>query len=357
MAPEWLRAALTEHGTTLAPADWRAMGYSEHQARELAHAARVGIESYKPRRQRLRSAKPAHRSTAQALDIEHAPVPDGEIPIDELLELKRRAARRRMARHEGHQRRLTLPAEPLGLFVMGDPHVDNEGCDWDVIMHHVEVVQRTDGILAACVGDMQDNWIGRLARLYAHSSTSAADGYRLSEWLLSAMQWVAIVGGNHDAWAHGPGVDPMAWLTQKCQVPCYAPDELRITLDWKGRPDLEPVIWLLRHDFKGRSWYHPTHGPNKEAMLDGRVHLLTAGHIHQWGALTTEQRHERVTHAVRIRGYKRADEHAKALGFPEQQHGESVLVVIDPEVDGPGRIVLFWDIEQGADYLRWLRKR
>ena len=60
---------------------------------------------------------------------------------------------------------------------------------------------------------------------------TASDGWRLSEWFLSSMQWVAIVGGNHDAWAHGPGVDPMQWLTDKCGVLCYAQDEIRISLD------------------------------------------------------------------------------------------------------------------------------
>ena len=204
---------------------------------------------------------------------------------------------------------------------------------------------------------MQDNWVGRLARCYANASVTASDGWRLSEWFLSSMQWVAICGGNHDAWAHGPGVDPMQWLTQKCGVLCYAQDEIRMNLGWKDRPDLEPIIWVLRHDFSGRSWYHPTHGPHKEAMLDGKCHILTAGHIHQWGVLTTEQRHERVTHAIRVRGYKRADAYAKQKGFSEQTFGEAVLVIIDPEKSGPGRITIHWDIKEGCEYLTYLRQR
>ena len=138
---------------------------------------------------------------------------------------------------------------------------------------------------------------------------------------------------------------------------CYAQDELRITLQWKGRPDLEPVVWVLRHDFGGRSWFHPTHGPHKEAMLDGKCHILTAGHIHQWGQLSTEQRHGRVTHAVRVRGYKRADAYAKQKGFFEQQYGEAALIVIDPHNEGAGRISIHWDLEDGCNYLKWLRLR
>jgi hypothetical protein len=281
---------------------------------------------------------------------------EDEIPIEELIENRILASKRKNAKTKQHKKTLMLPAEPFGIMVFGDPHVDNDGCDWSQLCEHVKLAQSTEGILASCVGDMQDNWIGRLGRLYSESSVTASDGWRLSEWFLKSMQWIAIVGGNHDAWANGPGVDPMQLLSKKTGVMCYAPDEIRIILQWKDEPDLDPIVWIIRHDFKGRSWYHPTHGPHKEAMLDGKCHLLTAGHIHQWGQLTTEQRHGRVTHAVRVRGYKRSDSFAMAKGFFEQDFGETALVVIDPKMEGPGRIKIFWDLKDGCDYLTFLRR-
>lgn len=282
---------------------------------------------------------------------------DDEFVIEDLIKLRIKASKKKIIKaKKRHNKTLVMPAKPTGIIVFGDPHVDNEGCDWETLLNHVSLVQKTEGMLAACVGDMQDNWIGRLARCYANASVTASDGWRLSEWFLSAMQWVAICGGNHDAWAHGPGVDPMEWLTDKCGVACYAQDEIRINISWKDRPDLEPLVWIIRHDFSGRSWYHPTHGPHKEAMLDGRCHVLTAGHIHQWGALTTEQRHERVTHAIRVRGYKRADAYAKQKGFSEQSFGEAVVIIIDPEKSGPGRVTIHWDVEEGCNYLTFLRE-
>lgn len=369
-APDWLRAAISQCGARAVAEGWTYKAWlaagvvdTRYQAIEATRLLRTDpLDRLSPPTLEGVEAKlaawqsPRQRRSGKRIAIEEPPPPeDAEQPIEELIQARIRAGERKIARGRKHRRELTLPAEPVGILVLGDPHVDNDGCDWGTLHHHIELAAEAEGVLTACVGDMQDNWIGRLARLYSHSSIDAADGWRLSRWLLSAVQWVAIVGGNHDAWAHGPGVDPLQWLTRECGVQCYAPDELRITLRWKGRPELEPVIWLLRHDFKGRSWYHPTHGPNKEAMLDGRVHLLTAGHIHQWGALQTEHRHGRVAHAVRVRGYKRNDDHARALGFPEQTHGEAVLVVIDPEREGPGRIQLHWDIEHGLDYLAWLR--
>jgi len=281
-----------------------------------------------------------------------------ELPIEDLIKYKVKVSEKKKNKSKSkHNKFLNLPAEPTGIIIYGDPHLDNDGCDFGALFEHIKKVQNTEGILAACVGDMQDNWVGRLARCYSESSVTASDGWRLSEWFLNSQQWVAIVGGNHDAWAHGPGVDPLEWLTKQCGVICYAPDEIRIHLGWKDRPDLEPVIWILRHDFSGRSWYHPTHGPHKEGLLDGKCHMLTAGHIHQWGVLTTEHRHERVTHAIRVRGYKRADAYAKQKGFSEQTFGEAVIVVIDPEKTGPGRITVHWDIDEGCDYLTYLRSK
>lgn len=280
-----------------------------------------------------------------------------EISIDELIQSRIKASRIKRSKHKQHNRSLELPAEPIAFLVMGDPHIDNDGCDFSKLLEDIELTQQQEGVLAACVGDIQDNWIGRLQKLYANSSLKASDGWRLSRWLLESMQWVAIVGGNHDRWAHAPGVDPLKWIAKDCGVLCYAPDELRLTLTWRGRPDLEPVIWVIRHDFRGRSWFHPTHGVHKEAMLDGKCHLLCAGHIHQWGQLTSEQRHERVTHSLRVRGYKRSDDFAVEKGFYEQSFGESALVIINPLIEGTGRINVYWDLKQGYQILKYMRSQ
>jgi len=280
---------------------------------------------------------------------------DTELPIEKLIELRIEATRRKIAKGKRHHKTINMSSEPFGIFLLGDPHVDNEGCDWALLHEHVQTVQQYEGVYASCVGDIQDHWIGRLGRLYANSSVTAADGWRLSKWLFNSLDWLAIVGGNHDSWSHAAGMDPYSLLTELCGVLCYAPDELKIRFIFPDEDGLEDIYWILRHDFPGRSFYHPTHGPHKKGMLDGRVHLLTGGHIHSWGELKTEHNYGRVCTAIRVRGYKRNDTYAREKGFEEQQHGAACLIVIDPKAKDPARIQIYWDIKRGCEMLKALR--
>lgn len=284
-----------------------------------------------------------------------------EIPIKDLIKSRIEAYNRKEQRYKKHYRTIKLPAEPIGLFVAGDPHVDNEGCSWGELMKHVELIQDTckksgPCILCISVGDQHDNWPGRMGQLYANASMLASDGWRLSEWLFTSLQWLAVVGGNHDRFANPSGVDLMAWLTKKCKVLAYAPDEIQLSLEFKDRSDLEPIILTCRHFFRGTSWFHPTHGSNKQSMLsDG--HIYVSGHIHQYGYLTTENQGNRIVHNISVRGYKRFDSYAKRLGFYEQKNGMGCLITIDPFADEPGRIKVWFDIEDGCNYLMYLREK
>ena len=300
---------------------------------------------------------PPPKNPRPPMAIEDRSEPVEDQPIEELIADRVAAFRRYRSKSNQHRRTLAMPCEPFGIYLAGDPHLDDDGCAIETLYEHVRLVQETPGVVAACVGDVQNHWIGRLGRKYGDQSSTVSQGWRLSEWFLGSMDWLALVGGNHDAWASAGGgsIDPYKLICKDAKVRAYAPDELRIRLTWQGRPDLEPLIWVLRHDFPGRSWFHTSHGPNKAAMLDGKAHLFTCGHLHSWGQLSSEQPHGRVTHAVRVRGYKFGDDYAMTKGFTEQHHGEACLIVVNPEATEPGRITIFWDLETGCDYLTAIR--
>ena len=280
-----------------------------------------------------------------------------DLEVLDILEYKKKIQKKKF-KSLNNKVNLLLPAKPLAIWCLGDPHLDNDGCAIVELTEQMEIIKRSkEPIYSGCVGDLNDNWIGRLSALYANSSITASDGWKLSKWFLSQLNWLFFVGGNHDSWANRAGINPLQWLCQLCNVRAYGEDEVRIEINWLDHEHLEKVEILARHDFKGRSWFHPTHGPNKEALLDGQAHIFVSGHIHTWAYLQTEQRHGRVTHAIRVKGYKQIDSYAKKNQFFTQKHGSSCLIVIDPKNNTPNRVQVFWDIKNGVDYFNWLYEK
>jgi hypothetical protein len=161
---------------------------------------------------------------------------------------------------------------PIGIVHMGDPHVDDDGTDLGLLESHVAIVNRTPGMFGANIGDPNNNWVGRLAHLYGQQSVTAKESWVLVEWLVKALRWVYLLGGNHGAWS-GEG-DPLAWLTRQQGV-LYDQDGARVVLKF---PNGREVRTNARHDWPGRSQYNPAHGQTKAAMFGFRDHIVIAGH-------------------------------------------------------------------------------
>ena len=279
-----------------------------------------------------------------------------DFEILDILEYKKKIQKKKFEKSK-KKKTIFLPSKPFGIWVVGDPHLDNDGCNILELMQHMEIINKSKNtIYSGCVGDLNDNWIGRLGMLYQNTSITAEDGWKLSKWFLSQMEWLFFVGGNHDSWANRAGINPLEWLCSISEVKVYGEDEVRLEIDWMDNSTIEPIIIECRHDHKGRSWFHPSHGPHKQAILDGKAHIFISGHIHSWAYLQTEQRHGRLTHAIRVKGYKQIDSYARKNQFYTQEHGSSCLIIIDPENTSPSRIQVFWDIKAGVNYLDLISK-
>ena len=287
---------------------------------------------------------------------DRSPITDAEEPLSELLARRMGETRRKIKKEAARVKVCKMPAEPFALAFFGDPHLDDPGCRWDLLMRDVRACKQ-EGIYCVSVGDHQNHWIGRLAKLYAGQGTTASEGWRLAEWFLgnaedsAGLDWLIAVGGNHDAWSHSLGFDPYATLCRD-SVKYYDDAEVRLRLTFE---DCEPLTLLVRHDFPGRSWFHASHGPAKAAMLDHEADILAAGHLHSWAILQQEVSGGRCPVALRLRGYKHADHFARERGFLEQEHGQGAILVIDPRAYGPGRVSVFWNMDAGAAYLSALR--
>jgi hypothetical protein len=243
---------------------------------------------------------------------------------------------------------------PFGIVHMGDPHVDDDGTNIGLIRSHVRLINQTDALFGANVGDYSNNWVGRLARLYGEQGTSAREAWVLVEWLIRSVQWLYLVGGNHDVWS-GAG-DPVRWLSTQHNV-LYQWHGARLALRC---PNGREIRVNARHDFRGHSMWNTAHGPAKAVQMGWRDHILTCGHTHTSGyQVLRDPATGLISHAIRVGSYKAFDRYAEEKGLPDQCIFVAPTTIIDPQyADDDVRLVTtIFDPEHAADYLTWLRAK
>jgi hypothetical protein len=280
-----------------------------------------------------------------------------ELPTAEELIARRQTQFTRKAAAKEARRLIPVKVKidgPFGIAHGGDPHLDDDGTDIALVQRHVAIINRTEGLFGANVGDFSNNWVGRLARLYGEQSVSAAEAWVLVEWYVKAVNWLYLIGGNHDAWS-GAG-DPLKWITRQAAA-LYEMHGARLEL---STPSGRKIRVNARHDFKGHSQWNAGHGPMKAAKMGWRDHILTCGHTHVSAfGYEKDPSSGLISHCIRVASYKTYDRYADEKGLPDQTIFVCPVTIIQPQyADNDARLVTFFpDPEQGADFLTFLRKR
>jgi hypothetical protein len=283
-------------------------------------------------------------------------LPD-ELPTAEELIARRETQFRRKAKAKEARRLIPIKVKidgPFGIAHGGDPHLDDDGTDIALVQRHVGIINKTEGLFGANCGDFSNNWVGRLARLYGEQSVSAAEAWVLVEWYIKAVNWLYLIGGNHDAWS-GAG-DPLKWITKQAAA-LYEMHGARMELT---TPSGRKIRINARHDFKGHSQWNAGHGPMKAAKMGWRDHILTCGHTHVSAfGYEKDPSSGLISHCIRVASYKTYDRYADEKGLPDQTIFVCPVTIIQPQyADNDPRLVTFFpDPEQGASFLTWLRSR
>ena len=185
---------------------------------------------------------------------------------------------------------------PNGILFVGDPHIDDNGCNWPALREHARICEETDGIYAVNIGDVSNDWGGRLIKKYADQDTSIKTAHRLVEWFLldSGFNWLVWLHGNHQ---HMGGTIPLHEEMNKRfgtrRVPMF---------DWEARftlqfPNGEEFRINAAHDFAGNSMWNPVHGAVKAAKFGNNIDVAVCGHKHNYAVSQWEQP-EQVTRAL-----------------------------------------------------------
>lgn len=288
-------------------------------------------------------------------EVNVAPAPDPDESIEDLIARKKSIMQRANA-HEAWANLIPVQVKsdgPIGVFLVGDPHVDDDHCDIAQLEHDLTTVGKTKHFFAGHVGDLTNNWVGRLKALYANQTTTFRDGLRLTEWMLGLAPNLFVVGGNHDCWEKG--MDLLSFIVKQGPTGPVQSHGARLALNFPGK---QQIRIHARHDFPGRSQFSDTHGMKRELLFGHRDHILVAGHTHVDEARLEPSIEGDAHWLFRVSGYKVIDDFAKEKGFRPKRLAPGVSVVIDPSQKIPAeQIKPFWDVEAAADYLTFLRQR
>jgi hypothetical protein len=98
----------------------------------------------------------------------------------------------------------------------------------------------------------------------------------------------------------------------------------------------------------------------KAALMGTRDHLYVAGHKHESAYSVLKDAISGITmHTMKVASYKIYDRYAKERGFRDNCLSPCALTTINPDLPSnhPDLIKVWWEPEEGAEYLTWLRNR
>ncbi len=343
--------SLSDEEATRRYAAWKRCGDQIAAAIELGlsrNQIQHGISIFRTRKLKL-DGPPKSFSVAE--------LPDPEIPADELWNRRKAEFGRRKTADDARKLiRCKVDMDgPIGVALFGDIHVDSPGCNLPLLDAHTRIVLDAEGMFAASVGDLQDGWVGRLARLWAQQGVTSKQALALmTKWLRDIHpKLLFVVAGNHDAWTAGVNdKTPLEWIAERSGM-LTERDGIRISLEQPSGS----VIVNARHDFRGRSQYNAAHGMTKAAMWGWRDDLVIGGHTHQFGYNPVKDPLTgRVSHPIRIASYKHIDPYAKESGLPDENISECPVALIDHGCDDPRHIVsIEFNPARAAKTLRAMR--
>jgi hypothetical protein len=275
----------------------------------------------------------------------------GSRSIEDLLAAQMDSHRRKLTEHDAKKSGITITMpddRPYGVAFPGDPHLGDPGCNITAIMRDLEIVDQTDGLHAINMGDLTNNWVGFLQRLYGGQEITTKEETEMMRWLLKH-DWLAVILGNHDKWSDKAEMLcrelGVAYVSHGSTFKVHAGDSV-LKID-------------ARHTHRGHSQYNPAHAQAKQNYRGSDAHIIVGAHTHV-SAYTVLRNgvSGHMGHAIRVGSYKEADEYADANGFHEDTIAPSCMAVVDPREEGEvGFVQVFWDLQRGADYLTYLRSK
>ena len=325
------------------------------------HLRKSGFTYYSKSKKQVWFCPACNRKTLNPTILEESPFKVEDIdpefaPIEELIgNREKQYSRKEKAKKDLKLINIDVGIKgPIGIAHFGDPHVDDDGTDLSQIIFYMNAINKTEGMFAGNLGDIQNNWIGRLAYLYGQQSTSAKESWRLTEYFVNKMDWLYLIAGNHDVWS-GDG-DPLEFIMR---------DHKGVYQRWGARmnlrfPNGKEIRINARHMFKGNSIWNTAHGVSRAVQTGWRDHILTCGHTHVSGyQVLKDPSSGLISHALQVASFKVIDNYAEKLGLDDKNIFNCPVTIIDPEYDDHDNrlVTTIFNPLEASEYLTFKRKK
>jgi hypothetical protein len=259
--------------------------------------------------------------------------------------------------------KLPYKGSVIGVWWGGDLHLDDDGCDMLAARRHAELVRlyRGDGPRNGCyamlVGDVLNNWIGGLARKYSEQSTTLAEAHILAQGFIGQDLkgcLIALIGGNHDEWGTlRYFLDKIARDAGSRYIDSAAGFSYKF-------PNGNTVRFRVAHQLPGNSIYHASQGQVRDMTFRFRYEITVSGHTHKSGYITIKQEDtDVISHGIQVASYQVINHYARQKQMRDFHISPCAFTTINSNLPNthPDSIKLFWDPEEGVDYLDFLQKR
>lgn len=279
-------------------------------------------------------------------------LPEEGRSVEEILTMRKTVWKKKKAYEDAHKIidvKIAIPG-PIAIATFGDPHLDDDGTDIELFQEHMNIVKNTEGMWAINIGDLTNNWVGRLVAQHANQSTTAAEAWTLAEWVMSYIPWLVLIGGNHDCWSGDR--DPLRFITKHLGNP-YINHGVRLRLNF---PNGRKMVINASHDFAGHSMWNPVHGGMRVAQR-WADDLYVCGHRHHTGmGIVVSPIDNKLSVIIRADSYKVIDDYPKKLGIQETYLSPCPVVIFNPDATSErDKLITFFDPAQAASVLTHLR--
>lgn len=235
---------------------------------------------------------------------------------------------------------------------IGDPHLDDDGCDWVTLEQHMNIIAKLQSeghnCFPVCMGDILNNWVksGRLVKKWADQTVTQSKSYKLAKYFIRDMgvKFALYIIGNHDKWN-----EFVYLLEEYCDYVGLPMADWRCRFKFVFKNGYEFKVDAA-HDHKGNSMYNKTHAQDRAVMFAGiKPDLILSAHRHTYSLKHDFEPDVGFIWKGRMSGYKVIDEYADFLQYDNQGVGHSIWAVIDPEnktsecFDSPEKAIAYYN--------------